>query len=143
MVPLYAFAAEDKVLLELNTIEPSENRCRLNFVIENRSEVALDTLKLDLVLFSNDGAIMRRLITDMAPVRPMKTMVELFWSTRSVVKSARFWSMTSPPAFPAIRTRASTSLICRRTSRTFVYTNDGMDGKPSSNDHGAVGKPVA
>lgn len=78
VVPLYAFAAEDKVLLELNTIEPSENRCRLNFVIENRSEVALDTLKLDLVLFSNDGAIMRRLITDMAPVRPMKTMVRAF-----------------------------------------------------------------
>ena len=30
LVPLYAFAADDKVLLELNTVEPSENRCRLN-----------------------------------------------------------------------------------------------------------------
>jgi hypothetical protein len=49
LVPLHAFAADDKVLLELNTVEPSENRCRLNFVVENRSEVALDTLKLDLV----------------------------------------------------------------------------------------------
>jgi hypothetical protein len=45
---------------------------------ENRSEVALDTLKLDLVLFSKDGAIIRRLIADMAPVRPMKTMVRAF-----------------------------------------------------------------
>jgi hypothetical protein len=64
LVPLYALASDDKFLLELNTIEPSENRCRLNFVVENRSEVALDTFKLDLVLFSKDGAIMRRLIAD-------------------------------------------------------------------------------
>jgi hypothetical protein len=78
LVPLYAFASDDKVLLELNTMEPSENRCRLNFVIENRSKVALDSLKLDLVLFSKDGGIMRRLIADMAPVRPMKTMVRAF-----------------------------------------------------------------
>jgi hypothetical protein len=78
LVPLYTFAADDKVLLELNTVEPSENRCRLNFVVENRSEVAIDTLKLDLVLFSKDGAIMRRLVADMAPVRPMKTMVRAF-----------------------------------------------------------------
>ena len=78
LVPLYALASDDKVLLELNTMEPAENRCRLNFVVENRSEVALDTLKLDLVLFSKDGAIMRRLIADMAPVRPMKTMVRAF-----------------------------------------------------------------
>src|SRR3984893_3507363 len=78
LVPLYAFASDDKVLLELNTIEPSENRCRLNFVVENRSEVALDTLKLDLVLFSKDGAIMRRLIADMAPVRSKKTVVRAF-----------------------------------------------------------------
>src|ERR1700738_4439006 len=77
LVPLYAFATDDKVLLELNTIEPSENRCRLNVVVENRSEVALDTLKLDLVLFGKDGG-MRRLIADMAPVRPMKTMVRAF-----------------------------------------------------------------
>jgi hypothetical protein len=48
LVPLYAFASDDKVLLELNTIEPSENRCRLNFVIENRSEVALDVTGADL-----------------------------------------------------------------------------------------------
>ena len=48
LVPLYAFAADDKVLLELNTVEPSENRCRLNFVVENRSEVALDVTGADL-----------------------------------------------------------------------------------------------
>jgi hypothetical protein len=78
LIPFYAFAADGKILLELNTIETAENRCRLNFVIENRSEGALDTLKLDLVVFDHDGAFTRRLIADMAPIRPMKTMVRAF-----------------------------------------------------------------
>jgi hypothetical protein len=78
LMPFCAFAADDKILLELNTIENAENRCRLNFVIENRSESALDTLKLDLVVFGHEGAIMRRLIADLAPIRSMKTMVRAF-----------------------------------------------------------------
>jgi hypothetical protein len=79
LIPFYAFAADDGMIpFELNSTEPAENRCRLNFVIENRSEVALDTLKLDLVLFGHDGAITRRLVADMAPLRPMKTMVRAF-----------------------------------------------------------------
>jgi hypothetical protein len=78
LLPACAVAAEDKFLLELNTIEPADNRCRMNFVIENESEAAVDTLKLDLVVFGTDGGIMRRLITDMAPIRAMKTMVRAF-----------------------------------------------------------------
>jgi hypothetical protein len=78
LFPLYAFAAEDKILLDLNTVDSSENRCRLTFLIENKSEAAIETLKLDLVLFGTDGGIMRRIITEMAPLRPMKTMVRSF-----------------------------------------------------------------
>jgi hypothetical protein len=35
-----ALAAEGKFLVELNSIEPVESRCRLNFVIENKSDAA-------------------------------------------------------------------------------------------------------
>jgi hypothetical protein len=77
-VPFCAWGADDKILLDLNSIENSENRCRLNFVIENRSESAVDSMKLDLVVFGGDGGIMRRLITEMAPIRPMKTTVRAF-----------------------------------------------------------------
>jgi hypothetical protein len=76
--PLCAFAADDKILVELNTVESSENRCRMNFVVENRSEGGLDSMKLDLVVFGPDGGIMRRLITEMAPLRPVKTVVRAF-----------------------------------------------------------------
>jgi hypothetical protein len=36
LVPLGASAIEGKVLVELNTVEISEDRCRLNFVIEKQ-----------------------------------------------------------------------------------------------------------
>ena len=78
LVPLVASAIEGKVLVELNAVETSENGCRLNFVIENKFEQALDSMKLDLVVFGADGAIMRRFITEMAPLRPMKTVVRTF-----------------------------------------------------------------
>ena len=70
LVPVHAFAADEKLLVELNTIENTDNRCRLNFVIENKSSTPLESMKLDLVVFGTDGGIMRRLITEMAPVRP-------------------------------------------------------------------------
>ena len=73
-----ALAAEGTFLVELNTVESVENRCRLNFVIENKSDVAVDSMKLDLVVFGSNGGILRRLLTEMGPVRPLKTIVRAF-----------------------------------------------------------------
>ena len=78
MTPFYALAADEKLLVELNTIEGAENRCRLNFVVENKSRVAIESMKLDLVGFGTDGGILRRLITEMGPVRAAKTVVRAF-----------------------------------------------------------------
>jgi hypothetical protein len=78
VAPLYASAADEKFLVELNTIESSENRCRMNFVVENKSDGTVDSMKLDLVVFGTDGGIMRRFIYDIAPLRPMKTIVRAF-----------------------------------------------------------------
>jgi hypothetical protein len=47
-------------------------------VIENKSDVAIESMKLDLVAFGSDGGILRRLITEMGPVRAAKTMVRAF-----------------------------------------------------------------
>lgn len=78
LVPVCAFAADNKVLIDLNSIENADNRCRLNFVIENKSHVAIESMKLDLVAFGGDGGILRRLITEMGPVRAAKTVVRTF-----------------------------------------------------------------
>ncbi len=47
-------------------------------MIENKSDAAIESMKLDLVTFGTDGAILRRLLTEMGPVRAAKTMVRAF-----------------------------------------------------------------
>src|SRR4051812_13255690 len=78
LVPLCASAADENVRVELNTTEGGENRCRMNFVVENKSDAAIETMKLDIVVFGTDGGIMRRVIADMGPARPMKTVVKAY-----------------------------------------------------------------
>src|ERR1044072_7511102 len=69
--------AED-MHVELNAVENAENRCRLTFVIENKGKTALESLKLDLVLFNTEGTVYRRMLVDMAPLRANKTIVKTF-----------------------------------------------------------------
>ena len=71
-------AADETVRLELNATETAENRCRLTFVIENKSPQNLDSLKLDFAMFNTEGAVYRRIIFDMAPVRAAKTIVKTY-----------------------------------------------------------------
>jgi hypothetical protein len=66
------------VNVELNTVESTENRCRLTFVIENKAKEALDSLKLDLPVFNPQRIVQRRLATELGPVRAGKTIVKTF-----------------------------------------------------------------
>ena len=70
--------AADEVRNELNAMETAENRSRLTFVIENKAAQNIDTLKLDFAMFNTDGAVYRRIIFDMAPVRANKTIVKTY-----------------------------------------------------------------
>ena len=69
--------AEQNVRVELNTMESTENQCRMTFVVENKS-AALDSLKLDLVVFNTESIVYRRLITEMGPVRSGRTIVKTY-----------------------------------------------------------------
>jgi hypothetical protein len=69
--------AED-LHVELNAIDNAENRCRLSFVNENKGKTAVESLKLDLALFNTDGAVYRRMLVDLAPLRANKTAVRTF-----------------------------------------------------------------
>jgi hypothetical protein len=73
-----AHAAGDMLSLELNTAESADNRCRLTFVIENKTEASIDSIKLDLVVFNPEGIVQRRVIIEMGPVRAKKTNVRIF-----------------------------------------------------------------
>jgi hypothetical protein len=78
LIALAPARAQDTVRVELNTLENADNRCRMTFVIENKTARAVDSLKLDLALFNTDGAVYRRMVTDMGPVRAAKTVVKTF-----------------------------------------------------------------
>jgi hypothetical protein len=77
LVPVAAAAAEQNVRVELNTMEGTDSQCRLTFVIENKS-AALDSLKLDLVVFNTESIVYRRILTEMGPVRSGRTIVKTF-----------------------------------------------------------------
>jgi hypothetical protein len=77
LIPTLA-QAEELSRLELNAAENSNNRCLLTFLIENKTNKAIDSLKLDLALFNAEGIIQRRMITEMGPVRGMRTNVRTF-----------------------------------------------------------------
>jgi hypothetical protein len=66
------------VAIELNKLEPQGKSCRAYVVIDNPSDTAFQTLKLDLVFFQTDGTIGRRLAFDLAPLRPVKKTVKTF-----------------------------------------------------------------
>ena len=64
--------AGDPIRVELNAAEGVQSRCRLSFVIENKSEGPIESLKLDLAVFGRDGVIQRRLVTEIGPMRARK-----------------------------------------------------------------------
>jgi hypothetical protein len=75
----HAAAAEPAPLtLELNKLEPQNGACRVYTLIENRSEISYQSLKLDLVLFRPDGVIGKRLALELAPIPADKRSLRVF-----------------------------------------------------------------
>jgi hypothetical protein len=72
-----AWAAES-IRVEINAAEIVGGKCHLSFLVENPSSIAIETLKLDLAIFGNDGVIRKRLLVELAPVRPQKTVIRRF-----------------------------------------------------------------
>ena len=72
------------IALELNKLEPlpaaqgAGAGCRVYMVVNNPEPPAIDTLRIDLVVFSTDGVIARRVAVDLGPLPPRKTSVRLF-----------------------------------------------------------------
>ena len=73
-----AQADPPSVSLELNKLEPHEKSCRAYLVVNNHTDAAFQSVKLDLVMFQSDGVIGRRFALELAPLRPKKRTVKLF-----------------------------------------------------------------
>lgn len=73
-----AHAQGASVSVELNKLEPREGACRAYLVFENATDIAFQTLKLDLVLFDADGVVAKRLAVEAAPLAAGKTSLSVF-----------------------------------------------------------------
>jgi hypothetical protein len=67
-----------KITVELNKLEPLEKACRVYLMVGNATDAGYSALKLDLVLFQPDGVIGKRVVVDLAPVKPQKRSLRLF-----------------------------------------------------------------
>lgn len=73
-----AVSAAPRVSVELNKLEPRESACQAYLVVENKTDIAFGSLKLDLVVFDLDLIVARRLAVETAPLRGGKTAVKVF-----------------------------------------------------------------
>jgi len=81
MLPLSpgaAHAAEQRLRVELNKIEPTGDDCRTTWVLNNATAADLARLKLDIVAFDTDGIVARRVGAELGPIRREHTRVKLF-----------------------------------------------------------------
>ncbi len=79
--PAAAPATGAGIPLELNKLEPvtgSGAGCRVYFLVANPDAEPFEQLRLDLILFGNDGVIARRVALDLGPLAPRKQAVRLF-----------------------------------------------------------------
>lgn len=79
IVPSSALAEDtDSLTIQLNKLETEGDTCRAYIVLENRSDLSFEALRLDLVMFDVDGVIARRLAVDAAPLASGRTSVRVF-----------------------------------------------------------------
>lgn len=67
-----------RISVELNKLEPADNACRGYFVVGNDRPDPLKELQIEVVLFDQEGVVMRQVLLTFAGVRAGRTKVVLF-----------------------------------------------------------------
>jgi hypothetical protein len=71
-------APNDPIRVELNLAENAQAKCRMSFLVENKSETPISSLQLDLAFFNRDGILQSRSVAEMGPIARAKTIVRAF-----------------------------------------------------------------
>lgn len=77
-LPALAHGQGEPVSIQLNKLEPDGDACRVYLLMENGSDSAFESLRLDLVMFDGDGIVAKRLAVETAPLPAGKTRVKVF-----------------------------------------------------------------
>lgn len=73
-----AGAADGRIGVELNKLEPLASACRAYLLLTNKAGTAFRNLKLDLVIFDTDGIVARRVAVQGGPIPDGKTSLKVF-----------------------------------------------------------------
>lgn len=73
-----ARAADGRIGMELNKLEPLADACRAYLVLTNGAGAAFSDLKLDLVIFDAEGIVARRVAVQGGPLPDGKTSLKVF-----------------------------------------------------------------
>ncbi|EXJ14206.1 hypothetical protein [Imhoffiella purpurea] len=76
--PVLAEDSAGSIEIELNRLESQANACRPYLVFGNKTDTRFESLGLELVLFDQDGFILKRFGLEAGPLAPGKTSVKLF-----------------------------------------------------------------
>ena len=71
-------AAGNTINIELNKVEQRNKNCRTYLVADNNTRLAIDILRLDLVLFDSNEIIIRNMALNIAPLASAKKSVKAF-----------------------------------------------------------------
>jgi len=77
-IPADGQPSTNSIRLELSLLEPQENACRAYLTMENRTDIDLGAIRLDLFLFGADQTILRRVAVASRRIRPQQTRVLVF-----------------------------------------------------------------
>jgi hypothetical protein len=67
-----------KLVLELNTLEGTDQGCRLTFVVKNEFDTALNQLRFELALFDSNSRVSSVIVLDAGALPKNKTRVKRF-----------------------------------------------------------------
>jgi len=73
-----AFSQSGEIALDLNALETTGSGCRTTFVGENRLGTELEKIAFEIVLFNQDGLVMRMLGLDFGAMAEGRTKVAQF-----------------------------------------------------------------
>ena len=76
--PARAQQADAYLALDLNALQPSQNGCRLTFVVANNLATPIDRAAFEMALFSKDGVVDRLSVLDFKGLPTGKTKVSRF-----------------------------------------------------------------
>lgn len=76
--PARAQQADAHLALDLNALQPSQNGCRLTFVVANNLATPIDRAAFEMALFSKDGVVDRLSVLDFKGLPTGKTKVSRF-----------------------------------------------------------------